>query len=442
VPRSRSALAGVPLLALVASGAALAGDWPGFLGPQRDARSAETGLVLRWPESGPPVRWQHAAGAGYAGPAIVAGKVFFHDRHGDRTRLVCLDAATGAERWRVEHPAAYEDMYGFGTGPRATPVVAGDLVFTFDPEGHLRCHGAADGRLVWEIDTARRYGVVQNFFGVGSTPVVEGDLLIVPIGGSPPGAPGIQSGEVRGNGTGLVAFDTKTGVERWRSTDELASYSSPIVADVGGRRLGLAFLRGGLVAFEPRTGKVAFRFPWRARKLESVNASNPAIAGDLVFITESYGPGGALLRVGADGYTLVRSDPPRERSLAAHWMTPVAEAGVLYGCHGESSGEAELRAVDVESGRVRWSQGGLGRTTLLHVDGHLIVLAEDGRLLVVRATPESYQPVSDVVLRDERGPLLRAPAWTPPALADGLLYVRGADRLVCLDLRRPAGSGS
>src|SRR5262249_12132786 len=148
--------------------------------------------------------------------------------------------------WKYEYANEYQDMYGYDPGPRCCPVIDGDRVYLFGVEGMLTCLRAVDGAKVWERDTAREFSVAQNFFGVGSTPIVEGELLIVPVGGSPAGGPGIQSGEVKGAGSGIVAFDKKTGEIRYKVSDELASYASPVVATIGDRRWGFVFARGGL----------------------------------------------------------------------------------------------------------------------------------------------------------------------------------------------------
>ena len=139
---------------------------------------------------------------------------------------------------------------------------------------------------------------------------------------------------------------------------------------------------------------------------------------------------------------MVWKDPPRGKSLKLHWMTPILHEGTLYGSSGSGSGDAELRAVQLESGKVLWKEPGLGRSTLLYVDGHLIVLGEYGDLLAVRATPGGFQPVSRSLLRGPGGPLIRHPAWSPPIVSHGLLYVRGADRLVCLSLLPERGKSA
>ncbi|MCP3981242.1 MAG: PQQ-binding-like beta-propeller repeat protein [bacterium] len=413
-------------------------DWPGFLGPTGDGVSSETGLLERVPEQGPRIVWQHEAGEGYGAPSIADGRLYLFDRVGDRARLTCRDSETGRPLWVRDYETQYEDPYGFSGGPRAVPVVDGDRVYTFGVEGRLRCHRAQDGKLLWDVDTAAEFGVVQNFFGVGSTPVVEGELLIVPVGGSAKDSPGVQSGEVQPNGSGIVAFDKRKGKVEWRAGDELASYSSPVAATVGERRLMFWFARGGLLAFRPADGKIEFSLPWRAKKLESVNAANPVVVGDRVFITEAYAPGGALLQVKSDGVEVLWKDGRRDQALASHRSTPVHHEGILYGCHGQGSGEAELRAVELATGMVRWKHPGLGRTTTLLVEGHLIVLGERGRVLLVEATPEAYREVADWTPTDDEGKsLLEYPAWNAPVLSHGLLYLRGKERLVCLDLTPP-----
>jgi outer membrane protein assembly factor BamB len=423
-------------LAALGEASAEGSDWPRFLGPALNGKSTETGISRPWPAAGPPIVWQMEIGDGYSMPSVADGRLFLFDRHGDKERLTALDSRSGRELWRSETPCAYEDYYDYSTGPRASPVVDGDRVYSFGVEGLLRALRAADGKLLWEVDTSERYGVVKNFFGVGSTPVVEGDLLIVQVGGSPPGTPPIHSGKVEPAGSGIVAFDKLTGEVRYAVADELASYASPVVTTIGDRRWGFLLARGGLIGFEPGSGKIEFHFPWRAQILESVNAATPVVVGDSVLVTETYGPGGALLKVRPGGYEVIWRDPPkRGQSLASHWSTPIHHDGYVYASSGRNRGDAELRAIDLATGEVRWSEPRLGRSTLLYVDGHFVVLTEGGRLLLIEADPERFSVVSDATLENADGkPLLDFPAWNAPILAHGILYVRGKNRLVALEL--------
>jgi outer membrane protein assembly factor BamB len=323
-------------------------------------------------------------------------------------------------------------MYGYDGGPRCCPVVDGDRVYLYGVEGMLHCVHATDGALVWKVDTAAEFGVVQNFFGVGGAPLVEGNLLLVPVGGSPPGSGTSPTLRQKGNGSGVVAFDKLTGNVVWKASDELASYSAPVAATVNGRRWGFQFARGGLLGFDPATGAVDFHFPWRARILESVNASNPVVVGDLVLITECYGTGAALLKVKPGGCEVVWSDAetrPSAKALQCHWNTPIHVGGYIYGSSGRHTQEAELRCVELRTGKVAWGRSGLTRSSLLAVDSHFLCLSEDGALRLLKQNPQTYEEVAKL---EPAG--LDYPCWAAPVLAHGLLYVRGRDRLVCLEL--------
>lgn len=418
-------------------------DWPGFLGPTGDSVSSETGIVSPWPANGLRVVWQIPTGIGYGVPAISKGRLFLFDRHRDQARLGCRNSETGALLWKFEYPTDYEDFYGYNNGPRCCPVVDDDRVYIHGAEGMLHCVSATKGELIWQVDTRADFGVVQNFFGVGSTPVIEGDLLIVHVGGSPKGS---QIGRnLRGNGSAVVAFDKRTGKVRYRVSDELASYAGPVLATIGGRRWCFILARGGLLGLEPATGKIDFRFPWRARDLESVNASNPVVVGDRVFITETYGPGSALLKVREGGYEVLWTDvgkAPDDKSMQCHWNTPIQHDGYLYASSGRHLGNAELRCIELATGKVMWSVPDLTRASLMMVDGHFLCLSEVGRLHLLKVNPRRYEEVSMMDLhqlarmsRHERmGAVPRDPWWAAPVLSHGLLYVRGDNRLLCLEL--------
>jgi outer membrane protein assembly factor BamB len=342
--------------------------------------------------------------------------------------------------WKCDTATNYEDMLGYNNGPRATPVVDGPHVYTFGAEGMLQCVRVADGEPVWRVDTMKDFNVVKNFFGVGSTPLVWGDLLLVNVGGSPAGGPTDvyrAQGRVEADGAAIVAFDKATGQVRWKTGDDLASYASPVAAKIGGRDVVLMFARGGLLAIDPAAGTTLAEFPWRARRLESVNASSPVVVGDEVFISETYELGSAVVRFTGSAFEEVWTDRGRLRNqaMALHWNTPIVYEGYLYGSSGYHAPEAELRCVDWKTGKVMWSEPDMGRSSLLLVEDKLVCLSEDGTLRILRATPKRYDELAEWEVASADGaPLLAEPAWAAPALARGLLYVQGADRLLCLKL--------
>lgn len=328
-------------------------------------------------------------------------------------------------------------------------MIDGENVYAYAVDGIMACCRAEDGKPVWQKDLSKEFGVVQNFFGVGSTPVVEGDLLIVMVGGSPPESHRVAPGQldrVEPNGSGIVALDKLTGEVKYKIADELASYASLKLATIDGRRWCFAFCRGGLVGFEPATGKIDFHYPWRDSQLESVNASMPVVVGDEVLVSECYGIGASLLKVSPGRHEVVWKDDERKRAKAmqTHWMTPVYESGHLYGSSGRHPENAVLRCIEWKTGKVLWDQPGMSRTSLTAIDGHFLCLGEFGQLWLLKLSPQKPDVVAAVDYADpllgkkllgEAKPVLEYPCWAAPVVSHGLLYLRGKDRLICLKIR-------
>jgi outer membrane protein assembly factor BamB len=442
-------------------------DWGGFLGPTGNGRSNVATMTIPWPAAGPRVVWHTAMGEGYCSPAVAFGRAVVFDRVGGECRLRCLHAETGRPLWEHRYSTAYVDTFGYDGGPRAAPVIAHGRVLSFGPEGRLECRRLEDGESLWQVDTAAAYHVVQNFFGVGAAPLVlEADgrrLVVVQVGGSRPDAapPSPERLElVKGLDSGLVAFDLETGREVWRASDQLASYSTPVGTVLGGKPRILAWMRDDFLVVDPADGAVAGRFRWRADDVFSAVAASPVVSGEQVLLSEAYEPGSVLLdlvaiagprqggepaaggRPAGAAIGVLRQDrrgSRPDRALKAHWATPVLHDGHLYGASGRNSGDAVLACVDWKTGAVAWSEGGYGRASATLACGHLVVLGEYGDLALVRATPERYEERSRVRIVGEVAPgreadLLTPPCWAAPVIARGLLYVRGKDRLVCLDL--------
>ena len=399
------------LLLLALAGSAHAADWPQFLGPARNGISTETNLAATWPKDGPPVVWQRKTGTGWSGAVTAAGKVILFHRVGDEEIVECLNATNGVTLWKFPHPTRYQDGHGFDNGPRATPVIAGGKVYTFGAEGALHCLELATGKKIWNVDTKKDFGTDHGYFGMACSPLVEGGVVILNLGGS--------------GGAGIVGFDQKTGQVRWKATEEGASYSSPVAATFGGKRRVLVFARDGLVALAPADGKVLWEFPWKPAIRASVSAAVPLVVDDRIFISASYGAGAALLRYAEPEPEKIWSG---DDVLSNHYATSVPHEGLLYGFHGRQEQGCHLRCVEWKTGKVRWSEDGFGAGTLLVAGGHLLLLTEKGELLLADAAPEKFTVRA-------RAQILPFESRSHTALADGRLFARGKGQLVCVDLR-------
>jgi outer membrane protein assembly factor BamB len=402
-------------ISLLSAALVTAQDWPQYLGAQRDGVYRGPALAATWPAAGPPVLWRKRVGQGFSGPVVAEGHLILFHRLGNEEVVEALDPRTGAGQWRFAYPTTYRDDFGFDEGPRAVPVIAGGVVYTFGAEGMLHAIDLAKGTRLWSEDTRTRFNVQKGWFGAAGSPLVDGGKVIANIGG---------------RGAGVVAFDAKTGKVLWTATDDEASYSSGVAATFGGRRVALFLTRAALVALDPADGRVVFRRPWRARMAASVNAATPLVVGDLIFVSAEYGPGAGVLQVnGTELKELWTSD----EALTNHYATSVHHNGVLYGYHGRQEFGPSFRAVDLRTGKVRWSQEQFRAGSVTLVGDRLLILRESGELVLAAASPDGYRPLA-------RAQVLPAVVRAFPAVADGVLYVRNENKehtLVALDLRAP-----
>lgn len=443
-------------------------DWPEFLGPRGTGVSGETGLLDIWPKKGPPVLWKKKVGEGYAAPSVRGDRLVFFHRVDDEEVVECFVPETGAPLWKFAYPTRFVDPYGYNGGPRCSALLTETRCYTFGAEGKLTCLELETGKKVWQRDTAREFKIPQAFFGVGSTPVLDGDRLLVMVGGHPR--------------SGMVAFDAATGKTVWESIGpedfpdppvriqrdrppaKLASYSSPFLATIHGKRHLLCFMRPGLVSLDPVTGEKNFSVWFRSQIHDSVNAARPVVAGDEIFLSAAYETGAMHLKVKPDGKSaeVVWQDVD---AMQTHWSTTIEHHGYLYGFSGRHEPGSNLRCIRATDGKLMWrtrdvneedepdAKAGLGtseprfygRGSAILADGNLIVMAERGTLALVELNPEEFREISRVKFRE-----LGYPSWTAPVLSRGRLFITGARQfrgpagfadyeyhLICLDLRKP-----
>jgi outer membrane protein assembly factor BamB len=412
----KSAAARALAFALLVGAVLTAADWPQFLGPNRNGVYTGPPLADSWPASGPRVVWKKQVGAGFAGPAVAGTHVILFHRVGREEVVESLDSRTGETEWRFAYPTTYRDDFGFDEGPRAVPVVTNGRVYTFGAEGVLSSIDLLTGKAMWTVATAKRFDVPKGFFGQAGSPLVEDGRVLANIGGTD----GARS-------AGIVAFSADTGAVLWTATDHEASYSSPVSAMLGGRRLALFFTRQALVGLDPATGRMQFQRTWRSRSQNSVNAASPVVVDDMVFVSATYETGATVLRV--SGSTL---EPlwANDDALSNHYATSVYYDGHLYGFHGRQEFGQSLRAVEFRTGKVKWSQERFLAGTILLAGNRLVVLRESGELVIAAAAPDAFHPLASARI-------LPGTTRAYPALADGFLFARNSeDTLVCVDLRR------
>jgi outer membrane protein assembly factor BamB len=398
--------------AVLLAALSLGADWPRIFGPKGDSTSAETGLIASFPDKGPAAAWEREVGEGYAALSVAGGKAILFHRVGGSEWIECLDADTGKGLWKVSYPTAYRDALGKGNGPRATPAIAGDAVVTLGPAGVLTCLALADGKKRWSKNLLTDYEVPRSYFGVGTSPLIEGKRVLVNVGG---------------DGTGVVAFDLATGKESWRSTSQPTSYTSPVGADLAGSRQAVFFTRTGLLMLDPATGKERLSLRWRPRIDASVNAASPVILPDgHVFLSTSYSTGAILLKVTKAGAETVWKN---DASLTCHFNTPVAVGEQLYGVHGRQEEGAKLRCIDWKTGKVRWTEDDFGCGSVLSADGKLWLMSEAGELILAKPNADKFEVLS-------RARLLTGPVRATLSLSDGLLFCRDDKKLVAWKVKK------
>lgn len=390
-------------------------EWPQWRGYRRDGISGETGLLTAWPRGGPRRLWRTRVGGGFSSPSVAGGRVYVTDKKGDEERVLCLDAENGKEVWAYRYAVDYAGLAReYARGPRATPTVHDGRVYTVGATGVFLCLEAPkDGnpKLLWRHDLLGMFDAKLPEWGVASSPLVEGDLVIVQPGGS------------RGS---IAAFDRVTGTLKWTALKDASGYSSPVAATAAGERQIVCFTARKMVGLRPGDGTLLWEYAWSTRY--NANIATPVVDDNYVFLSSDYNAGCALLELqpGTQGGVRVRPVFVRRNKLMRnHFSTCILRNSHLYGYDNDT-----LTCVDVKARAVKWSERGLEKGCVLYADGHLLVLTQGGLLVLAEATPDGYNKKAEAEVLDS------GPCWALPALAGGRLYLRDNEHVVCLDLKR------
>jgi outer membrane protein assembly factor BamB len=401
-----------------------AADWPQWRGPNRDALSSETGLLKEWKAGGPPLAWKTTGlGIGFSSVAVVGDRIYtLGDKDGAQW-VIALDRADGKPRWTAKLGPPWNDEMG---GPRGTPTVDGDLVYAIGTEGDLVCVESATGKERWRKSLPRDFGgQMMSGWKYSESPLVDGDKLVF--------TPGSKS-------AGIVAVDKKTGKEIWRAAlpdlgpkgKDGAGYASVVISEGGGVRQYVQLLGRGLVGVRAADGKFLWSYNGVANNV--ANISTPIVKGDFVFASTGYQTGSALVKLqkASDGVEAKEVYFLDAKTLQNHHGGLVLVGDYVYAGHGQSRGAPTC--VELATGKVVWGgegtkPAGTGSAAVMYADGNLYFRYQNGVVALIEATPTAYKEKGTFTIPDAK-----EPSWPHLVVSGGKLYVREQDSLYVYQL--------
>ncbi len=402
------AVAGV-LTALAAS--PVAGQWSQWGGPNQDFKVASKGLAETWPDTGPRQLWSRDLGEGYSGMVVVRGRVFTMYRDGEQEVVVALRAKDGETIWehRYDAPIGEKHVNEFGRGPRSTPLVDGNRVVTIGIAGIMHCLSGKTGKVLWKKDLWQECKGTWLNHGYASSPLAYKDNLIVMVGGK---------------GHGLMAFNSKTGKLAWKRLDFDNSYSTPKLIKVDKEDHLLCFMAKELVGVNPNNGKLKWRFEHGNRWGQNITL--PVWADDGYLFLSSVEAGSRALKLTKKGKRYSVEELWNEQKIQIYHSQAIRLGDYVFGSSG-MRGSGIFAAINVKNGQIAWRERGFAKATCLYADEKFIVLDEDGKLGLVKATPEEFKIICQTQLLDKV-------SWTVPTLVDKTLFVRDKKRIMAVDL--------
>jgi outer membrane protein assembly factor BamB len=407
IMKSIRILPSIAILTLCLSSALLAqtpGEWPQWRGANRDGISKETGLLKQWPADGPPLVWKATgAGTGYSSFAVAGGRIFTMGLRGNREYVIAFDVATGKEVWATAHGGRFQNNRG--DGPRGTPTVDGDKVYSLGGNGDLSSIDAKTGSIVWSMNVLKKFGGENPRWGISESPLIIGEKLLVTAGG--PGA-------------SVVALNKKDGALIWKSQSDGAGYSSGMPLQNGNSTQVVFFTHNRALGLDLKDGRLMWEYPRAANDV--ANVATPIIRGNRVFISSDYGTGAGMVEIKADGKA---QEVYFTNDMRNHHASSVLIGDYLYGFS-----SSILTAMRFDTGEVAWKDRSVGKGSLAYADGNLYAFSENGVVGLVEATPTGYREKGRFRIQQDS-----LPTWTHPVVAGGRLYLRDQDTIYAYDVR-------
>ena len=400
---------------------AAAAGWPQWGGPARNFVSDSKGLASKWPANGPKKLWSRALGEGHSAIAAEGGRLYTMYRpqgtggaagRSQEEVIAALDAATGTTAWEHRYPSPTAGInFSEGAGPHSTPLLTAERVFAVGSWKELFALNKATGKVVWSHDLIKEYGATGPDRGYACSPLLYNGTVIVSVGGP---------------GQTLAAFNERTGALVWKTGDYKTSPASPIIIDVDGQKQLLYFGGDEVIGLDPATGRTLWTHPHKTDWGLNITTPLWSAADNLLFVSSAYGTGSRVIELRQAGGKTTATEKWFSNRMRVHIGSVIRIGNFVYGSSGDF-GPAFITAIDVTSGKIAWQDRTFSRAQLLHADGKLVILDEDGNLGIATVTPDGLQVLAKASVLENR-------AWTPPTLVGTKLYARDRKNIAGFEL--------
>lgn len=386
--------------------------WTQWGGPNRNFQTEAVGLKEQWPPGGPRIVWKRPLGEGYSSPSIEG--TFLYTMYGSPGQefVLCCDAITGKTQWEHATSSSFRsDAHDMGNGPYATPLIAGDRLFTTGVAGRLQCFEKRTGKVIWTQDLWQQHNGTRLMYGYASSPIAFRDTVIVPVGGK---------------GKALVAFNQADGTVAWAKNDFANAYSSPLLINVDGLEQLAIVMDGVVFAVNPHNGDLQWRLPFKADY--GISVATPVWGpGNLLFVSAEYGAGAKVIELKRNGLQTNAAELWSSNRLRLHHGNAMRIGDTIYFSSGGKGSPAILSAVDARTGKIYWQERSIPKATFVWADQKLITLDQDGNLMIAHPSTDGFKIAA-------KAELLTNLSWTPPVLVGSRLYLRDRRTMMAVDL--------